>query len=148
MRALHDGVQARCARYIDMSSCYAWQCKCLATRQSARDQLTDHCIECGVSNRRMIPEHVADEAIANDLTPFIPMQNHHSLVHRKEECEMFPTPNHFGVGIIPWSPLPRGLLTSPLKTDAVTTRGNTGLCMSLNALCIPSHGLPHSIRAN
>ncbi|KAI9465162.1 aryl-alcohol dehydrogenase [Lactarius psammicola] len=47
-------------------------------------------------------------AITNNLTPFISMQNHHSLVYREEEREMFPTLNHFGVGIIPWSPLARG----------------------------------------
>ena len=130
MQALHDAMKAQCARYIGMSSYYSWQCKCLATRQSACDQLTDRWIEWRVSNRRMIPEHVADEAIANDLTPFISMQNHHSLVYREEERETFPTLNHFGVGIISWSPLARGLLTRPLKTDAVTTRGNTGLCVS------------------
>ncbi|KAI9440513.1 aryl-alcohol dehydrogenase [Lactarius indigo] len=56
-----------------------------------------------------------DYAITNNLTPFISMQNHHSLVYREEEREMFPTLNHFGVGIIPWSPLARGLLTRPFK---------------------------------
>ena len=76
-----------------------------------------------------------DYAIANNLTPFISMQNHHSLVYREEEREMFPTLNHFGVGVIPWSPLARGLLTRPFKTDEVTTRGSTDLCVSLDALC-------------
>ncbi|KAH9072792.1 aryl-alcohol dehydrogenase [Lactarius deliciosus] len=64
-------------------------------------------------------------AITNKLTPFISMQNHHSLVYREEEREMFPTLDHFGVGIIPWSPLARGLLTRPFKTDEVSTRGGT-----------------------
>jgi aryl-alcohol dehydrogenase-like predicted oxidoreductase len=48
------------------------------------------------------------------------MQNHHSLVYREEEREMFPTLKHFGVGIIPWSPLARGLLTRPFKDDTTT----------------------------
>ena len=30
-------------------------------------------------------------AIQNKLTPFISMQNHHSLIYREEEREMFPT---------------------------------------------------------
>ena len=30
-------------------------------------------------------------AIANNLTPFISMQNHYNLVYREEEREMFPT---------------------------------------------------------
>ncbi|KAH9042780.1 aryl-alcohol dehydrogenase [Lactarius pseudohatsudake] len=64
-------------------------------------------------------------AITNNLTPFISMQNHHSLVYREEEREMFPTLDHFGVGIIPWSPLARGLLTRPFKTDEVSARGGT-----------------------
>jgi len=50
------------------------------------------------------------------------MQNHHSLVYREEEREMFPTLEHFGVGIIPWSPLARGLLTRPYKDDTTTKR--------------------------
>lgn len=32
-----------------------------------------------------------DYAINNKLTPFISMQNHHSLIYREEEREMFPT---------------------------------------------------------
>ena len=32
-----------------------------------------------------------DYAIANNLTPFISMQNHYNLAYREEEREMFPT---------------------------------------------------------
>ena len=32
-----------------------------------------------------------DYALQHNLTPFISMQNHHSLVYREEEREMFPT---------------------------------------------------------
>ena len=60
----------------------------------------------------------------HNLTPFISMQNHHSLVYREEEREMFPTLKHFGVGIIPWSPLARGLLTRPYNGDTTTKRGD------------------------
>ncbi|GJJ08934.1 hypothetical protein Clacol_003154 [Clathrus columnatus] len=67
-------------------------------------------------------------AINNNLTPFISMQNHYSLLYREEEREMMPTLKHFGVGCIPWSPLARGLLTRPLseqtkrsQTDAYVT---------------------------
>ena len=68
---------------------------------------------------------ITDYAITHNLTPFISMQNHHSLVYREEEREMFPTLKHFGVGIIPWSPLARGLLTRPFKGNTRTTRGDT-----------------------
>ncbi|KAJ7343383.1 NADP-dependent oxidoreductase domain-containing protein [Mycena albidolilacea] len=57
-------------------------------------------------------------AIQNNLTPFISMQNHYSLVYREEEREMFPTLKHFKVGSIPWSPLGRGLLTRPLSEQS------------------------------
>ena len=118
-----------------MSSCYAWKCKCLPTG-NPRPRWLAQSISCRVSNRRPTSEHAVDidYAIANNLTSFISMQNHHLLVCREEEREMFPTLNHFGAGIIPWSWLARCLLSRPLKTDAVTTRANTDLCVSLNAL--------------
>ncbi|KAF8343709.1 hypothetical protein F5887DRAFT_1206316 [Amanita rubescens] len=69
---------------------------------------------------RIHPSNRPDYAIANKLTRLISMQNHHSLVYREEEREMFPTLKYFGVGSIPWSPLRRGLLTRPLSEG--TTR--------------------------
>ncbi|KIK53006.1 hypothetical protein GYMLUDRAFT_49584 [Collybiopsis luxurians FD-317 M1] len=92
MQALHDVVKAGYARYIGMSSCWVWQF---------------HAMQ--------------NYAINNNLTPFISMQNHYSLLYREEEREMFPTLKHFGVGSIPWSPLARGLLSRPL--DQQTKRG-------------------------
>jgi len=94
MQALHDVVQAGYVRYIGMSSCYAYQF---------------HAMQ--------------NYAINNKLTPFISMQNHHSLVYREEEREMFPTLKLFGVGSIPWSPLARGVLTRPFGEQ--TKRGET-----------------------
>jgi aryl-alcohol dehydrogenase-like predicted oxidoreductase len=44
-------------------------------------------------------------------TPFVSMQNHYNLVYREEEREMIPQCLDMGVGVIPWSPLARGLLT-------------------------------------
>ncbi|KAF7356074.1 Aldo/keto reductase [Mycena venus] len=97
MQALHDAVQAGYVLYIGMSSCWAWQCVLLHAMQNY--------------------------AISHKLTSFISMQNHHSLVYREEEREMFPTCKHFGVGIIPWSPLARGVLTRPLVAQKDTSRG-------------------------
>lgn len=48
------------------------------------------------------------------LTKFISMQNFYNLIHREEEREMIPFCNETGVGIIPWSPIARGLLARPL----------------------------------
>ncbi len=41
---------------------------------------------------------------------FVSMQNHYNLVYREEEREMLPLCRAEGVGVIPWSPLARGLL--------------------------------------
>ena len=41
---------------------------------------------------------------------FVSMQNHYNLVYREEEREMLPLCLAEGVGVIPWSPLARGLL--------------------------------------
>ncbi|KAI0669357.1 Aldo/keto reductase [Trametes maxima] len=89
MQALHDVVKAGYVRYIGMSSCYAFQF-----------------------------HQMQNYAINNNLTPFISMQNHYSLLYREEEREMFPTLKAFGVGAIPWSPLARGMLTRPLNAES------------------------------
>src|SRR6476619_2123499 len=44
-------------------------------------------------------------------TPFVSMQNHLNLIYREEEREMLPLCLDQGVGVIPWSPLARGMLT-------------------------------------
>jgi aryl-alcohol dehydrogenase-like predicted oxidoreductase len=81
MAALHEVVKAGKARYIGASSMYAWQ--------FAKAQ------------------HVAE---FNGWTRFASMQNHYNLVYREEEREMIPLCLDQGVGVIPWSPLARGLL--------------------------------------
>jgi aryl-alcohol dehydrogenase-like predicted oxidoreductase len=82
MEALHDVVKAGKARYLGASSMWAWQ--------FAKAQ------------------HVAER---NGWTRFVTMQNHYNLVYREEEREMLPLCLDQGVGVIPWSPLARGLLT-------------------------------------
>ncbi len=81
MEALHDVVKAGKARYIGASSMFAWQ--------FAKAQ------------------HVA---ATNHWTRFVSMQPHYNLVYREEEREMLPLCVDQGVGVIPWSPLARGLL--------------------------------------
>jgi 1-deoxyxylulose-5-phosphate synthase len=81
MGALEDVVRAGKARYIGASSMFAWQ--------FAKAQ------------------HVAD---AHGWTRFVSMQNHYNLLYREEEREMIPQCLDQGVGVIPWSPLARGVL--------------------------------------
>ena len=46
----------------------------------------------------------------NGWARFATMQNHYNLVYREEEREMLPLCETEGIGVIPWSPLARGLL--------------------------------------
>jgi aryl-alcohol dehydrogenase-like predicted oxidoreductase len=60
-------------------------------------------------------------------TRFVSMQNHYNLVYREEEREMIPQCIDQGVGVIPWSPLARGLLAGNRTSagERLTTRANT-----------------------
>ncbi len=55
------------------------------------------------------------------------MQNHYNLLYREEEREMIPQCIDQGVGVIPWSPLARGVLTGNRSRDGQrhTTRAGT-----------------------
>ncbi|KAG9043998.1 hypothetical protein FS837_008918 [Tulasnella sp. UAMH 9824] len=97
MQALHDVVKAGYARYIGMSSCYAWQ---FHKMQSYARQ--------------------------HGLTEFISMQNLHSAIYREEEREMVPLLQDLGVGMIPWSPLGRGFLTRSVKEDSLRAQTDPG----------------------
>jgi aryl-alcohol dehydrogenase-like predicted oxidoreductase len=61
------------------------------------------------------------------VTQFVSMQNHYNLIYREEEREMIPQCLDQGVGVIPWSPLARGLLAGnrTRSGDRLTTRANT-----------------------
>src|SRR6188472_2035555 len=60
-------------------------------------------------------------------TPFVSMQNHYNLVYREEEREMIPQCVDMGVGVLPWSPLARGLLAGnrTREGEQLTTRART-----------------------
>lgn len=61
---------------------------------------------------------------------FISMQNHYNLVYREEEREMIPLCRHEGLGLIPWSPLARGLLTRPRPADSGVRSAGTARAAS------------------
>jgi 1-deoxyxylulose-5-phosphate synthase len=88
MQALHDVVRAGKARYIGASSMYAWQFS--------------------------KAQHAAD---LHGWTRFVSMQDHYNLVYREEEREMIPLCIDQGVGVIPWSPLARGVLAGNRTRD-------------------------------
>jgi 1-deoxyxylulose-5-phosphate synthase len=98
LEALNDVVRAGKARYIGASSMFAWQfMKMLAASK------------------------------ANGWTPFVSMQPQYNLVYREEEREMLPLCLDQGVGVIPWSPLARGVLAGNKSRsgEKLTTRANS-----------------------
>jgi aryl-alcohol dehydrogenase-like predicted oxidoreductase len=56
---------------------------------------------------------------------FISMQNHYNLLYREEEREMIPLCLQEGVGLVPWSPLARGVLTRPRPAGASVRTSDT-----------------------
>jgi 1-deoxyxylulose-5-phosphate synthase len=60
-------------------------------------------------------------------TKFVSMQNHYNLIYREEEREMMPLCLDQGVGVIPWSPLARGMLAGnrTREGEKLTTRSKT-----------------------
>jgi aryl-alcohol dehydrogenase-like predicted oxidoreductase len=63
-------------------------------------------------------------AARNGWHRFISMQNYHNLLWREEEREMIPYCLDSGVGLIPWSPMARGVLARPWG-DRSTLREKT-----------------------
>ena len=61
------------------------------------------------------------------LARFVTMQNHYNLVYREEEREMMPLCEAEEIGVIPWSPLARGMLAGTRTTlgDDSTTRSHS-----------------------
>ncbi|GAB1514805.1 aldo/keto reductase [Actinophytocola sp. KF-1] len=59
-------------------------------------------------------------------TKFVSMQPYYNLLYREEEREMLPLCEDQGVGVLPWSPLARGVLTGTRTREGgrPTVRGN------------------------
>jgi aryl-alcohol dehydrogenase-like predicted oxidoreductase len=66
-------------------------------------------------------------ASANGWTRFVSMQPHYNLIYREEEREMIPQCIDQGVGVIPWSPLARGVLAGNRTREGTrnTTRSDS-----------------------
>jgi len=63
--------------------------------------------------------HLAD---TSGLTRFVTMQNHYNLLYREEEREMIPLCHDQGIGLIPWSPLARGVLAGSRQAGTLRSR--------------------------
>jgi len=67
----------------------------------------------------------------NGWHKFISMQNYYNLLYREEEREMIPYCKRTGVGLIPWSPIARGVLSRPWGKSSL--REDTETMMQLRS---------------
>lgn len=88
LSALDEAVASGRARYAGVSNYAAWQLAAAATWQ------------CAWPGR----------------TPIVSMQVEYSLLRRDAEDDVVPAARHLGVGLLPWSPLGRGVLTGKYRT--------------------------------
>ncbi len=98
LAALDQLVTQGKVRYIGASSMYAWQFQRLLSMSEL-----------------------------NGWARFATMQNHYNLIYREEEREMMPLCEAEGIGVIPWSPLARGMLagTRSKLGDGSTSRSSS-----------------------
>lgn len=97
MKALNDVVDSGKVRYIGASTMAAWEFQTL--------------------------QNIAER---NGWHKFISMQNYHNLIAREEEREMIPYCVDTGVGLIPWSPMARGVLARPWGSRSTTREATDG----------------------
>ncbi|CEN59501.1 Putative Aldo-keto reductase [Aspergillus calidoustus] len=102
MRALNDVVESGMVRYIGASTMAAWEFQSLNNVAARKGWHT-----------------------------FISMQNYHNLLSREEEREMIPYCLDAGIGLIPWSPMARGLLARSWKSEPTLRESTDG---ALNVL--------------
>jgi len=104
LEALNDAVRAGKVRYIGASSMWAWQfSKALYTSEQ------------------------------HGWAKFVTMQPHYNLLYREEEREMLPLCLDQGVGVIPWSPLARGMLARPWEAEKTKRSESDGFGRNLYA---------------
>ena len=79
----------------------------------------------GSSNHAAWQIAAANEAAARrHSTGLVSEQSHYNLLTRHVELEVLPAAGHYGVGIIPWSPLAGGLLAGVLEEPEGTRRSD------------------------
>ncbi|MCJ1472132.1 hypothetical protein MMC13_000779 [Lambiella insularis] len=103
MKALNDVVEKGWVRYIGASSMAAWE---FQTLQNIAAQHGWH--------------------------RFISMQNFYNLIYREEEREMIPYCRDTGVGLIPWSPIARGVLARPWHSRDTVREQSDGFLKFMN----------------
>ena len=110
MSALQDLVQAGKVRYIGVSDTPAWK----------------------VTQAKLISEF-------RGWASFIGLQIEYSLLQRTVEGELIPMARELGLGVIPWSPLARGLLSGKYTRQNAGKVEDSGRAPTLAGLLTDKH---------
>ena len=102
MHALNDVCTSGKVRYLGASSMQAWEFQKL--------------------------QNIAEK---HNWHRFISMQNYWNLLHREEEREMVPYCRDANIGLMPWSPLARGVLARPFRVREGVRNQNDKLLSGL-----------------
>ena len=114
MKALNDIVESGKARYIGACSVR------YLLKLSAHFYNLEIFMLTPVQMAAWEFQSLQNVAKQNGWHQFISMQDYYSLLYRENEREMIPYCQDTGVGIIPFSPLARGLLTRPYGSQPTT----------------------------
>lgn len=115
MRALNDVVESGKVRYIGASTV-----RSIFSLFLQRHMLTP------IKMAAWEFQTLQNIAARNGWHQFISMQNYHNLIAREEEREMIPYCRDTGVGLIPWSPMARGVLTRPWGSRSTVREATDG----------------------
>jgi aryl-alcohol dehydrogenase-like predicted oxidoreductase len=89
LSAVDSAVDSGKVRYVGVSNYSGWQLATAATRQRSR----------------------------SDTTPIVSTQVEYSLLERGIEREVAPAAAYHGIGLLPWAPLGRGVLTGKYRAS-------------------------------
>jgi len=119
MTALEDCLRRLDTDYIDLYQMHRWDAR---TPVEETMRALDDMVRSGkvryIGNSNYAGWQVAEAAWlarSEHLTPFISAQNQYSLLERGIERELVPACNHYGLRIIPFSPLAGGFLTGKYR---------------------------------
>ncbi len=128
LRDLEGSLRRLGTDHVDLWQVHAWGSTPLEESLSA----VDHAVSSGMVRYAGVSNFVgwqtAQAATWQSAfpgrTPISSTQVEYSLLARRAEVEVLPAARAFGLGVFPWSPLGRGVLTGQYRTG--TPRGSRG----------------------
>ncbi|MFP5282458.1 MAG: aldo/keto reductase [Actinomycetes bacterium] len=120
LRDLHGSLRRLGTDYVDLWQVHAWGSAPLEETLSAADSAVAQGLVRYVGVSNFVGWQTAQAATWQraDLrrAPLVSVQVEYSLLARRAEMEVLPAARAFGLGVFPWSPLGRGVLTGQYRT--------------------------------